>query len=312
MRRLAAAIAALALVPACGLGEKEGFADRVTAAPGLAIAEHTVKGTLTASMRIAEAPFEMTPEQAAQHLDVATTFVADLAAHRSVLEEQHLVHDDLVLHLRRADAEEGDARPWLTLDLDDLGEDAGMPFSNSDPVRMPYTVFAVPPTVLVDLIAGALTGSLESLGDESIDDTPVRGYRANFDLDKMLTDTREDDYDEARRDAVERTFDTLDISETIHPGRVWLDDEGRPRRFEVTFDASPRRKWTFAITVTLDLVEWGVDAAFAPPHEEETIHISSITRLMAELARSFPAPEQPALPEDALTTSTTLPEELAP
>ena len=39
-------------------------------------------------------------------------------------------------------------------------------------------------------MAGALTGSLEALGEEQIDGVAVRGYRANFDLEKMLTDTR--------------------------------------------------------------------------------------------------------------------------
>jgi hypothetical protein len=277
----------VASLAGCGLGEKEGWADRVTAAPAKAIAAGTVKGTLTAEVRITEAPVDLPPEAMAQSMGSTTTFVADLGAHRSLLEGQHLLHDDLVLHLRRADAEENDARPWLSLDLDDLAGDAGLPFSNSEPVRMPYTTFAIPPTVLVDLIGGALTGSLESLGADDIDGVAVRGYGANFDLEKMLTDTREDDYDEDRRAAVEQTFDTLDITGTVHPGRVWLDDQGRPRRFVVALDAKPRNRWTFEMTVTIDFVEWGVDAPLAAPSEQETIHISSISRLMAELGRSF-------------------------
>lgn len=294
MRRLLALVAVAAVIaPACGLGEKEEFAEQVTAATALAIEAGTVKGTLTASMRIADAPVDVPAEAT---LDMSAAFVADLGSHRSVLTDQHLVHDDLVLHLRRADAEENDARPWLTLDLDDLNEDAKLPFTNNEPIRFPYTMFAIPPAVVIDLVAGALTGSLELLGPDEIDGVPVTGYRGNFDLEKTLTDTREEDYDDDRREAVERTFETLDIKESVHPGRVWLDAEGRPRRVEITFDMKPRNRWTFEMTLTLDLVEWGVDAPFDLPESQETIRISSITRLMTELGRAFPLPELTALP----------------
>ena len=297
MRRavlLAAAI--LAVAPSCGLGEKEAYADVVTTATTLAIEQGTVAGTMSASMRVLEAPIDLPPEAKAQTIDVQTTFVADLVSRRSLLEAQGLVHDDLVVHLRRADAEENDARPWLTLDVADLDEDASLPFSNSDPIRMPYTAFVIPPAVLVDLVAGALTGSLERLGDEEIDGVPVRGYRANFDLEKMLGDTREETYDEEHREAVERTFESLDMDESVHPGTVWLDEEGRPRRVTYELDAKPRRRWTFGITVTIDLLEWGAPVAIDLPTIEETIRISSLSRLMTELGRSFPAPQRPGMP----------------
>lgn len=299
----------VALAPACGLGERERYADRVTSSTARAIEAGTVRGTLTASMAIKDAPVDL-PPQATGSLDMTAPFVADLDAHRSLLTDQHLLHDDLVLHLRRADAEENDARPWLSLDLDDLSEDAGLPFTNSNPVRLPYTLFAVPPTVLVDLIAGALTGSLEALGTDEIEGVQVTGYGANFDLEKMLTDTRERDYDEDRRDAVERTFETLDIDSAVHRGKVWLDGEGRPRRFEVTFDVQPRNRWTFAMTVTVEFLEWGIDAAFDLPDVEKSIQIASITRLMTELGRSFPMPELQALPD--VTPPSTVPTDQPP
>ena len=296
MRRGLALVALLVLAPACGLGEREAYAERVTESTARAIAAGTVRGTVTSTMRLAKAPIDLPPEAAAQRIEMASTFVADLTAHRSLLQDQHLLHDDLVLHLRRADAEENDARPWLTLDLDDLGDDARLPFSNSNPLRLPYTLFAIPPGVLVDLVAGALTGSLESLGTDEIDGVRVTGYGGNFDLDKMLTDTRERDYDEARREAVERTFATLDIKESVHAGEVWVDEEGRPRRIELTFDVSPRRRWTFETTLRLDLLEWGVDATFELPDVQESIKISSISRLMSELGRSFPMPAMQPMP----------------
>ncbi|HYD09069.1 MAG TPA: hypothetical protein VEA78_03115 [Acidimicrobiales bacterium] len=304
---IATTLAVAALVPACDLGEKERWADVVISSVERAIDAGTVRGTISASMRVLDAPLDLPPDVEAQRIEVATTFVADLAERRSLLEEQQLVHDDLIVHLRRADAEENDARPWLSLDVDDLGDDAALPFSNSDPVRMPYTMFALPPAVLVDLVAGALTGSLESVGAEDIDGVAVQGYRANFDLEKMLGDTREDAYDEEHREAVERMFGALDVDSSVHPGEVWLDDEGRPRRIELELEASPRRRWTFGMTVTVDLLEWGVPAAIDTPTIEETIRISSINRLMTELARSFPAPDGPALPVTA--PPTTLPAE---
>jgi hypothetical protein len=123
----------------------------------------------------------------------------------------------------------------------------------------------------------------------------------------MLTDTRERDYDDARRQAVERSFATLDIDESVHPGKVWIDGDGLPRRFEVAFDEVPRRRWSFEVTVTVDFLEWGVDAPFELPQSQETIRISSITRLMTELGRSFPQPERPTF--SAATPPSTVPSE---
>jgi len=308
VRRRTAAAATLALSllassSACGLGEKEGYADVVIGAAELAVREGTVSGTLHAAMRVLEAPIDLPPEAREQVIEAKTPFVADLAARRSLLQDQQLVHDDLDVHLRRADAEENDARPWLTLDVRDLDEDASLPFSNTDPIRMPYTAFAIPPAVLVDLVAGALTGSLEAIGTDELDGVPVRGYRANFDLEKVLFDTREDAYDEDHRDAVERTFEVLDIDSSVHPGVVWLDAEGRPRRATFDLESKPRRRWTFGIAVTVDLLEWGAPAQIELPTAEETIRISSINRLMTELGRAFPMPEGPTLPTSAPPTT---------
>jgi hypothetical protein len=297
VRRVRAITLALAVVPAvlggCGLGEKEAYADRVAAATQLAIDAGTVSGTISATIRATKAPLELPPEIAAQRFTVESPLVLDLASQRSLLETNQLLHDDVVLHLKRADAEENDARPWLTLDIADLDDDAALPFSNSQPSRSSITAFAIPPAVLVDLVAGALTGSIEDLGAEDIDGTPVRGYKANFDLEKMLNDTREDAYDDDRREAVERAFESVDIDATVHAGRVWLTDSGLPRRLEFVFDEVPRRRWGFEVTVVLDLVEWGVPAQLSPPSDQETIRISSITRLMTELGRSVPMPEIP-------------------
>ena len=310
MKRLVAlALVVLAVAPACGLGQKEGFADLIAASTDLAIGEGTVAGTLSSSIRVTKAPIALPPEALAQTIEASTPFVADLASRRSLLQDTNLVHDDLVVHVRRADAEENDARPWLTLDMRDLDEDASLPFSNSDPVRMPYMAFAIPPAVLLDLVAGALTGSLESIGTDEVEGVAVRGYRANFDVQKMLTDTREDAYDEEHREAVERTFETLDIDSSVHKGTVWIDEQGRPRRASFELVSKPRRRWAFEMTVTMDLLEWGAPVTIDLPTVQESVRISSINRLMTELSRSFPAPAAPGFPAGAGAPPSTVPAE---
>jgi hypothetical protein len=124
----------------------------------------------------------------------------------------------------------------------------------------------------------------------------------------MLTDTREDDYDRARSEGVDHAFDILDIPGRVHDGRVWLDGDGLPRRFQVTFDHKPRRRWTFEVTMTVDFLRWGEPVTFDLPTIEETIRIESLSRLAAEIARSFPQPEPAALPEVPTTTTTVVPQ----
>ena len=301
IRRTHAAIGAVALAAvlassACGgLGEKEDLADRVLAASATANQRNTVKGTIAVTMRLDEAPLE-TPALGMAAPPVVTPFVADLGARRSLLEGPQLVHDGFIVHLHRADAKENDARPWLSLDVRDLGESAGLPFSVTRPLVPPAAVFTIPPVVLLDLMAGALTGSLEARGTEDVDGVPTQVYEANFDVEKTVSDTREDAYDAERVDAVEAAYDTLAIKERVHSGRVWIAPDGAPRRFELTLVQAPRNRWAFAATVTVDLLEWGAPVAIALPTADQTIRISSISRLVGELGRSLGVPEAaPAL-----------------
>jgi hypothetical protein len=291
-----AATLALAFVSsACGLGEKEDLADRVLAASSTAIQRNTVKGSITVTMRLDDAPMK-TPALGMAAPPVSSPFVADLGARRSRLDGPQLVHDGFIVHLHRADAKENDARPWLSLDVRDLGDSAGLPFSVTRPLVPPASVFTIPPVVLLDLMAGALTGSLESRGTEDIDGVSTQVYEANFDVEKTVSDTREDAYDARRVDAVDAAYDTLAIKERVHSGRLWIAPDGAPRRFELTLIQAPRNKWAFAATVTVDLLEWGVPVDIALPTADQTIRIASISRLVGELGRSLGVPEAaPAL-----------------
>jgi hypothetical protein len=319
-RRITWLLVPLLILPAtaCGLGEKEAYADRVIAAPRAAIERGTVAGTITSYVELVKAPFEL-DQATGRATGFSTPFVADLGAHRSQLETSQLLHDDLVIHLRRADAEENDARPFITLDVTDLPENAGLPFQVRGAYMLPFAVFTLPPTVLVDLMGGALTGSLRSLGTDDIDGTRVTGYSGRFDLDKMVTDTFDDEFDDDRTEGVEHAFDILDIPGRVHAGKVWLDGDGLPRRFEITFDQKPRRQWTFEVTMTIDFLAWGDPVAFEVPGNDDTIRIGSLSRLTNEIGASFrvdgenvapPAVDPEAIPEttpDAATTTTVAP-----
>jgi len=57
------------------------------------------------------------------------------------------------------------------------------------------------------------------------------------------------------------------------------------------------------MTVTVDLLEWGAPAVIDTPTIEETIRISSISRLMTELARAFPMPARPGVAVPGSTPS---------
>jgi hypothetical protein len=286
------AASALALTaPACGLGDKDRMADAVIGSVDAAHRAGTARGTLTASMRIAELPGDVVVDDIAgaggdQAFETAPIPVEiDFTAGRAalVLERPFEIFDGLTIYGFRFGVGEREARPWVKVDLEaseDLGE---LDLQEDPPVLL---MNALSPVLIVDLIAGALTGSIDRAGTDEIDGLTITRYDANFDVDKTLRDTRREAYDEERRDAVDELFDALKVKGSVHAGQAWIDGEGLPRRFAITFPVEPRHGFVVDVELRLELEEFGGPVDIEPPSDGELLEVGSLIALFRAVVPS--------------------------
>ena len=329
---LAIAVAAVLLAPACGLGDKARLEDRITTAPARFEGE-VVAGTMTVESRLTKVPEGVSvsvgaapvaggapgapttasatdfPPEGVSFGVVSVAFVLDLATSRATLlngqpqPAPEVVFDDLVLFGRRGGVPSDDARPWVRLDLDDVDDTAG----ELDPMDgAPLdAIYALHPAILTDLVAGTLTGSIKPRNDA--DDALGGGtthYDVNVSVRKALRDTRRSRYPEHRRESVEELLRLLGVVGDLHPGEVWLDAEGRIRRFRIEFKQEPLRKVEFRMIVGLDLSAeahpGGGSEAFRTPTVDEVLGVDSVLRFTSTVVAKG-ADEQAAAPPEAAT-----------
>lgn len=299
---------ALALT-ACGLGDKAALEDRITAAPGRA--EGTVvSGTISVGSRLYEVPDEgvsgfggfavqggeatSLPEEGLERSFASVGFTMDLAADRASLtrpgeEVPYVLFDDLVLYGRRAGVPEDDARPWVRLALDDVAESTAE--LNPLDENTARAVSALHPTVFTDLVAGTLTGSIETAGSETVAGVETTRYEVNVALDKALGDQRRGRYPEDRREAFESLVEDLGIDGNVHSATVWLDDQDRLRRFRVDLDQKPLAKVRFGLVVTVEIGSYDAVHDLELPTPREVLTVDSVLRFVSTVTRNEPDDE---------------------
>ncbi|HUP85978.1 MAG TPA: hypothetical protein VM143_09960 [Acidimicrobiales bacterium] len=332
-----AIIAAGALgAPACGLGDKAQLERRITSAP--ARYDGTiVSGTIAVESRLLKVPAGVgalgaagapgAPAGAGPSSPPATAarfppegvslgtrgvgFILDLESSRAALVDAEaqptdpkVVFDDLVLYGRRGGVPADDARPWVRLDLDELDDAAGA----LDPLdgRAVDALYALPPALLTDLVAGALTGSIEKRTGGALEAGSTH-YAVNVSIRKALRDTRRSRYPERRRESVEDLLRLLGVVGDLHRGEVWLDAKGRLRRFRIEFRQEPLRKVEFRMIVSVDVSPSATDDQpdrFRTPRVDQVLGVDSVLRFTstvvatAEEDETAPAgaPPPPAAP----------------
>ena len=262
------------------------MADRVVRAVDDTVAAGTANGTVGVTAEVVKLPAAMTALAEQQGADfelpprskeVTFPVVLDMDASRAQLflgEEPFEVFDDLAIYGLRQTATENDARPWARVDLDDLAEGEAEIDPQQDPAIV--AVNAISPTLLVDLAAGALTGSLEEGDAEDIAGVPTTRYDANFDVDKTTQDTREDRYDETRREAVESLLDVLAVKGRVHPGSVWLDADGQLRQFILRLQTEPEIDSVIEVALRITLDDIGTPVTIEVPGQRDWLEVSSM------------------------------------
>ena len=288
--------AALALV-ACGIGDKAALEERITGAPGR-FGSDFVTGFVHFESRLVEVPEGVglggvalpglpgggdIPDGGVVVRESGAAFTLDLPGSRATVRRAPgdpplVVMDDLVFYGRRAGVPDDDARPWVRLALSDVTEDAGeiQPFDDG----AAGVAFAFHPALLVDLVAGTLTGSIDAAGTEEVNGVETTRYDVNISVRKALGDVRRDRYPEERREQVEELIELLAIDGDVHPGEVWLDGGGIVRRFSIRFRQEPQTRVEFDMVVTVDILDVGGAFDASVPEPREVLSVDSVARFV--------------------------------
>jgi hypothetical protein len=215
-------------------------------------------------------------------LDLKTGRAAYLASGRpvSVFDRDHAF-------ALRPHARPTDARPWVKVTVDEDLNDQVL-----DPAALPpsLAVLALRPSVLVDSLAGALTGSIEKRGAEDVDGTPTTKYTARFDLVQALSVAKRREYSQREQDDLVKLFEVLGMEgDAIHDGAVWLDDQGAPRRLALALREEPTPESLILLNVDLKLVPRSEPATIDVPGGNSVTTVPSLFQFLQPLKQGASA-----------------------
>lgn len=303
--RLLAPLVVIGLLAGCGLGDKAHVAEQIIDSVARLEQVGPAQGTLVVTLKLIEVPAAAEAFAAGGGLPggaggapagsfagAPIVVTVDLEHQRAALggaDQPDQIFDRLVGYGRRVEAAEGDARPWMKVDLADLAEgDSKVNFTRLSPDALRN---ALNPSFVVDLIAGALSGSVERMkGTETVAGTPTTKYEANFDIEKAVGDTRRDRYPEDDREAVYELLDLLTVSGRVFPGAVWLDGEGMPRQFQIGLRVSPRKGFVLEIGLELVFESFGAEGVPPNPTDLELLETDSVAGYLQAVTPAVEAP----------------------
>jgi hypothetical protein len=292
-----ASVAGLLLTGCGGIQARKERAERIIDSVDKAVAAKTAQVTLTAHPKLrldrnerlaaGASAARATPTQVVSaQADLAGDRVAYLApAADGVSGGAVVIYSGNTIFVRRAAQTAGAGastqRPWVRLDLTTIDPDE---IDNSEVEvaeaarRLQHIAGVDNPLFLLKLLRGTLTGSVDDLAEDSVRGVPTRHYRLNIDREKAVKDEDED-----VQDAYEALFKTFFATRTVFPGEVWLDDEGVPRRYEITLKSSVRRHALADIELTVELFDLGQPVQIALPGKGETAKVDGLGSLVQAL-----------------------------
>ena len=161
-----------------------------------------------------------------------------------------------VIYMRMPGSELG-GRPWIKFDLETLGEDGQSPVPGLNPASND-------PRGVLDALRG-VSGEVKDVGGEKIRGVDTTHYRASVDIEKAQEAVPEERRDDFATFSEQLGIDTLPID-------VWVDEEGRARRFAYEIEApAAGDDATGMVTLVIDLYDFGVAVDVeAPPEAEVT------------------------------------------
>lgn len=289
-RRLALVVstASLLLVAGCLPDTKTTEGRAVHGAPKALERATSVALSLHVSSRLAErGTLASLP---AMDPGVTLTGVLDLKHDRAsyALEGKPVaVFDRDQAYARRPNALPTDARPWVHVRLDEDLQDRRL-----DPVALPSSLlaYALRPSLLVDALGGALTGSIEPEGADQVEGASTQRYKMRVDITQALSQAERRDYSQREQDDLAAFLEILGIQDDdLHDGQVWLDDDGAPRRIVLDLHEEPSSDTKLLVTFDLTLTPRDLPADVQVPEASAVSTVPQLFQYLQPLKREVKA-----------------------
>lgn len=268
-------IGVLLALASCSLGPREGWAEAIRGAQGVAVREGTAKVQVHIAVDVIESVARSRPQPVAKRL----AGVVDFANRRSRIVSESvpkvdLRSDDFVSALPRTSAE-GDEERWIRIDFT---EEPEVELDVQDR-RFAVAFPVVTPQLAVELLQGVLTGSIEDEGRDRVLGAATTRYSARMAPDSALREIEDED----RREAVARVLETMGVAAEVLDVQVWLDDEGRPRRVRYEFEQRQDRVNVFRFTYRVDFSAFGVPVEVEMP--DDVVRTDDFQQFVTEFVR---------------------------
>jgi hypothetical protein len=107
-----------------------------------------------------------------------------------------------------------------------------------------------------------LTGSIKTLGPDTVGGVATTHFAASFDATRALAHAPKD-----RQHAVAAALDLMNVDNNAINGEVWLDAAGQPRKVLMRLREKVERRIIVAVNVTAEIDHIGGDPVPIPPRE---------------------------------------------
>jgi hypothetical protein len=192
-----------------------------------------------------------------------------------------VVFDGNRLYALIPSAKPEDARPWISTTANKKLNDFTL-----DPAAVPGSLaaFALRPGLLVDLLSGALSGSIHRVGPADVAGVPTTEYRAKFDIDQALLNSTRVTYSQKQQDDLDKLFKVLGIkSDSLDQGYAWIDADGNPRQLAVAINESPAEQSRIVLIVEMRITPQSTPAALPLPSANSVEKVPSLNQYLLPL-----------------------------
>ncbi len=160
-------------------------------------------------------------------------------------------------------------KPWVRIDLGALKAGQG------DGIEALRQLRANDPRAVINELRGA-TGDATKIGTEAVRGTDTTHYKTTVDLDRAAAASPSSVRDDLAEVARQLGTSKLAVE-------AWLDADGRIRRLQYTIDladldedAPAKRTGEGMVVARLELYEFGVEVAVAPPSADQTTDLAEL------------------------------------
>lgn len=160
-------------------------------------------------------------------------------------------------------------KPWVSMNLAQIGKASGIPGYGS---LMNSSSSFTNPGQYLDFLRATTDGSVQDLGQETVDGVQTTHYQADVDLAKLP-----DAVPAADKQSVEQLTSMLQSKgvNTQMPVDAWIDAKHQIRRLHITYTMSVSGE-SVAMDITENLSDYGPQPAPALPSTSETTNLNSV------------------------------------